>query len=78
MKYYDTEEFSFNAQHFDARDLAAARHDYELVPRNETYVYADMRMTGVGSQSCGPHTFAPYCFTEKDFNCGIILKPTHI
>ena len=77
MKYFDTEDFSFCANHFDPADLAGAKHDYDLVPRKETYVFADMRMTGIGTQSCGPHTFAPYCFTEKEFGCGIIIKPEH-
>ena len=78
MKMYDSEEFSFNAQHFSALDIAKAAHDYELVPHKETYVYADMRMTGIGSNSCGPRTFEKYRFTEKNFRCGIIIKPGHI
>ena len=78
LKMYDSEEFSFNAQHFAAADLANARHDYELTPRKETYVYADMRMTGIGSNSCGPRTAEQYRFTEKKFRCGILLRPAHI
>lgn len=77
MKMYDTEDISFNAQHFSTQDLTNAAHDYELKARPETYVYADMRMTGIGSNSCGPRTAAQHQFSQKKFSCGIILKPTY-
>ncbi len=77
-KLYEDENFSFCVNHFTPHDLAGTAHDYELVPRGETYVYADMRMTGIGSLACGPHTFEYDCFTETEFRCGIILKPTFI
>ena len=78
LQYFDTEYFSFNAMHFLPNDLNNTKHDFELVPRKETYVYADMRMTGIGSNSCGPRTFNEYQFTEKKFTCGVILHPAHI
>lgn len=77
-KLYEAENFSFNAQHFSAMDLTQANHDYELVARKETYVYADMRMNGIGTGSCGPMAFEPYRFTEKTFHCGIVLRPAQI
>ena len=78
MKFYDSENISFNAQHYSAKDLTNTLHDYELKERKETYVYADMRMTGIGSNSCGPRTFEKYRFTDKNFRCAVIIKPTHI
>ena len=77
LKMYDSENFSFNAQHCSAVELSRARHDHELVMSPLTYVYADMRMTGIGSNSCGPRTFVPYRFEEKTFRCGIILRPVN-
>ncbi len=77
LKMYDTEDFSFNAMHFSTHDLLTL-HDHELKARPETFVHADMRMTGIGSNSCGPRTEPKYRFTEKEFRCGIILRPTHI
>lgn len=77
MRMYDSEDLSFNAQHFSAVDIAKAKHDYELEARPETYVYADMRMTGIGSNSCGPRTLECYRFNEKKFSCGLILKPVY-
>lgn len=77
LKMYDTEDFSFNAMHFSTHDLLTL-HDHELKARPETFVHADMRMTGIGSNSCGPRTEPMYRFDEKEFRCGLILRPAHI
>lgn len=76
-KMYDSENFSFNAMHYSTHDLLAL-HDHELKARPETFVHADMRMTGIGSNSCGPRTEPNYRFDEKSFRCGLILRPAHI
>ena len=77
LPMYDTEPFSFGAMHYDTLDLLAM-HDHELKARPETFVHADMRMTGIGSNSCGPRTDEKYRFTEKSFRSGLILRPAHI
>ena len=77
LPMYDTEPFSFGAMHYDTLDLLAM-HDHELKARPETFVHADMRMTGIGSNSCGPRTEEKYRFTEKSFRSGLILRPAHI
>ncbi len=77
LPMYDTEPFSFGAMHYDTLDLLAM-HDHELKARPETFIHADMRMTGIGSNSCGPRTDEKYRFTEKSFRSGLILRPAHI
>ncbi len=78
LKLFDSEDLSFNVQHFDTSDLINAKHNYDLTPRKETYVFADMRMTGIGSNSCGPRTEKPYRFEDNEFHCGLIIRPGHI
>lgn len=46
--------FEFNATHYRAEDLFAAKHTSELVPCPETVVYLDAAHRGLGTRSCGP------------------------
>lgn len=52
--------FEFNAGHFTAEDLFAARHTTDLQPRPETILYLDAAHRGLGSASCGPDTLPGY------------------
>jgi beta-galactosidase len=49
-----------SASHYRAVDLAAARHDVELIPRPETIVHLDVAHRGLGTASCGPDTLPQY------------------
>ena len=75
---YDGGVFSFNASHFRSEALTAAKHDYELVPEQETVVCIDPRMSGIGSQSCGPELAEEYRINEEEFFCSFKLKPSFI
>ena len=50
----------FNATHFAAEDLYAAKHATDLAPRAETIVYLDAAHRGLGTASCGPDTLDRY------------------
>jgi len=50
----------FNATHFTAEDLYAAKHTTDLVARPETILYLDAAHRGLGSQSCGPELLESY------------------
>ncbi len=67
--------FTFNAQHYSAEQLTAARHDYELVPDERTFVYLDYKQSGCGSNSCGPALAEKYRLAEKEFEFSFALKP---
>ena len=76
FKRFDKDDtFYFNAMHYSAKDLTDTDHDHKLIEHEETYVYVDFKMHGIGSQSCGPEPFPQYRFTEKDFSCAIVIKP---
>ena len=59
--------FEFNASHYTAEDLYAAKHTTDLVPRAETIVYLDAAHRGLGTQSCGPDTLECYRLTAKRY-----------
>ncbi|WNQ13391.1 glycoside hydrolase family 2 TIM barrel-domain containing protein [Paenibacillus aurantius] len=67
--------FSFHAAHYTPEDLTAASHNHELVPRKETIVSLDYKMSGVGSNSCGPALLEPYRLDEKEFEFRLTLRP---
>ncbi len=66
--------FDFNAQHYSAKTLTEAEHDYELIPDTETYVYIDYKQAGTGSNSCGPALADKYKLNEKDFEFKFTVK----
>ncbi len=72
---FEEDTFSFNAMHYTPEDLTAARHDYELSPRKETIVNVDFRMSGIGSNSCGPNLDPEYRFSDTEFVCGVEIAP---
>lgn len=69
------DSFSFNAAHFTPEDLTAARHAHELARREETIVHIDYRMSGVGSNSCGPKLAAAYQVPCGSFRLAFTLRP---
>lgn len=69
------EPFSFNASHFSPEQLTETRHHYELKREPETTVMLDMRMDGIGSNSCGPELSEKYRFNETEFSSSVTIKP---
>jgi len=68
-------EFSFNAAHYTPEDLTAATHNYQLKKREETIVNIDYKMSGVGSNSCGPELAPQYRLSEKEINFKLTIRP---
>lgn len=77
-KYGKDDTFCFEAQHYSVMDLTNTKHDHELCERKETYIYADFKLNGIGTNSCGPVPFDEYKFREKQFSCALIIKPGFI
>lgn len=75
LKFTGASEFSFNASHYTPEDLTAAGHPYELKRRKETIVNIDYKMSGVGSNSCGPELLKKYRLDEKEFEFVINIIP---
>lgn len=75
LQFTAEEAFSFNASHFTPLDLTAAKHTYELHKRKETIVHLDYKMSGVGSNSCGPELLEQYRLKEKTFRFAVTLAP---
>jgi beta-galactosidase len=75
LKITSDTEFSFNAAHYTPEDLTAAAHPYELKRIKETIVNIDYKMSGVGSNSCGPELLKKYRLDETEFEFGFKIMP---
>jgi beta-galactosidase len=77
LRFSAAESFSFNAAHFTPEDLTEAKHDWELArkKREETIVHLDYKMSGVGSNSCGPELAERYRLSEKKLRFELSLLP---
>ncbi|MGZ9586055.1 glycoside hydrolase family 2 TIM barrel-domain containing protein [Paenibacillus marinisediminis] len=75
LKFTAPASFSFNASHYTPADLTAAEHNIELTRRPETIVHLDYKMSGVGSNSCGPRLIEKYQLNEKAFRFELGIMP---
>ena len=60
-------DFSFNLSRYTQEELAAKKHNYELNQSPDVVFCFDYRMSGVGSNSCGPQLAKPMRFDEETF-----------
>lgn len=65
--------FEFNATHFAAEDLYAAKHTTDLVSRPETLLYLDAAHRGLGTASCGPDTLPHYRLLKPRYTWRYVL-----
>ncbi len=70
--------FSFNCSHFTPAQLTATKHDYELIPLDQTVVNIDYRHNGIGSNSCGPALNPRWQFSETSFSFSLRMMPAFV
>ena len=61
-------EFSFNASVYTQEELEAKKHNYELCESDSTILCVDYKMSGCGSNSCGPELLPQYRLEEESFD----------
>ena len=60
FKFFAKKGFEFNVSKYDTRELAAKRHNFELVSNGYSNVRIDYKVSGIGSGSCGPALASRY------------------
>lgn len=68
-----SKEFSFNVSEYTQEELTVKAHNYELEKSPYTIVCLDYKMSGIGSNSCGPELLSKYRFEEAEFDFDIQL-----
>ncbi len=66
--------FSFSASQYTQETLTNTKHNYELVPEKDTVLCIDYKMSGVGSNSCGPVLADKYRLMEEDINIAFTIQ----
>lgn len=66
-------DFSFNVSEYTQEELYTKMHNYELTKCGDTVLCIDYRMSGVGSNSCGPELLPQYRMDEENFTFDFTL-----
>ena len=62
-----SQPFSFNLSPYTQQELATKRHNFELIESGSTLLCVDYKMSGIGSNSCGPSLLPQYRLNETKF-----------
>jgi beta-galactosidase len=62
--------FEFQVSRYSKEALTKADHTDELTADGNLHVRIDYKVSGIGSQSCGPALEPPYQLNEKEFTYG--------
>jgi beta-galactosidase/beta-glucuronidase len=66
---------NISAHHFTAEDLTAARHTFDLQPRDNITVNIDHAQCGLGNASCGPGVLPHYLLLPEVYDFSLRLEP---
>ena len=67
--------FSFNVSPYTQEELKTKKHAWELEKSGMTVFCVDYKMSGVGSNSCGPELLPAYRLEEAEFDWNFTLLP---
>ncbi|TDQ57974.1 beta-galactosidase [Mesocricetibacter intestinalis] len=70
---YSDQAFSFNFSPYSQEELCAKTHNYKLSESEYDILCIDYKMSGIGSNSCGPALKQAYRLDEKQFECRFLL-----
>ena len=68
------DDFPFSASHFTANQLIEAAHDFELEPREETYLNLDWRVNSISEDRLLATSQNKRLLDDKSFKFGFTLK----
>lgn len=68
MEVYSKDTFSMQVLPFTQEELASRKHNFELQEADRTVLCLDYKMSGIGSQSCGPELKKEYQLTDERMN----------
>ena len=74
LTFKTNDEFEFNVSHYNSYSLDKAKHTDELTKDNSTNIRIDYKVSGLGSQSCGPQLPEKYQLNEKEIEFSFYIK----
>lgn len=74
LEFVGDSEFEFNVSEYTSEVLTAAMHIDEIIKNNKTNVRIDYKVSGIGSNSCGPQLLEKYRLGKGDFVFSFFIK----
>lgn len=68
MEVFSKDTFSMQVLPYTQEELASKRHNFELQEADHTVLCLDYKMSGIGSQSCGPELKEEYQLSDERIN----------
>ncbi len=72
---FEGKNLDIGVSQYTSEILNCAEHTNELYKTGKTYVRVDYKMSGIGSDSCGPKLSPKYSLSEKKFKFEFSMKP---
>lgn len=72
---FEGEGFDCNVSSYSTDSLTKAEHTDELYSDGKTHLRIDYKVSGIGSNSCGPELEKKYRLDEKDIQFAFTVKP---
>ncbi len=69
------ENFEFSAIPYSSYELSNCNHNFELPESDKTVFTVNYKVSGVGSNSCGPLLMKKYRFDDEEFTFNVKLIP---
>lgn len=75
LQFDSMDSFESNVSQYTSKQLGEANHSFELERSNHTNVRIDYKVSGIGSNSCGPELLEQYRLKEKEFDYTFYIRP---
>ena len=75
LRFEGEPAFECNVSAYTADDLERAEHTDELTADGRTHVRIDYKVSGIGSNSCGPQLMEQYQLKEKQIRFRFTMLP---
>lgn len=73
---YVKDLFEMNVSRYSTSNLYKANHTNELEEDGKIHLRIDYKVSGVGSQACGPELAEKYRLQEKEIKFSFSMQPT--
>ena len=75
MEIYSDKAFEINVSNYSIEELYKANHTDELKKDGKVHLRVDYKVTGIGSNSCGPQISEEFRLKEKDIDFKFYIAP---
>ena len=74
-EYLSEKEFEINVSKYSVDAIYRAEHTDELVEDRKVHLRIDYKVSGIGSNSCGPGLLEKYQLNEKEIDFAFSVRP---